>query len=116
MIPKEERTNGVNDEQILFECPSCKTLIELNDEHKKPLDMMLKIYICYHCKGIYYIKGLDSSYRIRNKLRYKTWKLTDFQKLGPDYYDNGLLKGEIIKDWITIFGGGFSRFKWWTRY
>jgi uncharacterized protein YbaR (Trm112 family) len=57
MPPKVQSSSGVNAEQILLECPSCRTFIELNDEHKRPLDMMLKIYICYHCKGIFYIKA-----------------------------------------------------------
>lgn len=116
MIPKKERVDELNDKQIFLQCPSCKTFIELNDEHKKPLDMMLKIYVCYHCKGIYYIKGLDSDFRTKNNVRYKAWKVTDFQKLELDYYEAGLLNNEIIKDWVTTFGGGFSRFKWWTRY
>lgn len=116
MTTKVERSSGVNGEQILLECPSCKTFIELNDEHKRPLDMMLKIYICYHCKGIFYIKGLDSVYRTKNKTRLKTWIVTDFQRLEQDYYENGLLQNEITKDWTTELGGGFSRYKWWTRF
>lgn len=116
MNPIEGPIDEANDEQILFECPSCKTLIELNDEHKKPLDMMLKIYVCYQCKGIYYIKGLEIDYSTKNKIRYKVWKLTDFEKIESEYYEGQLRNNEIIKDWVTKYGGGFSRFKWWTRF
>jgi hypothetical protein len=116
MAPRRGTFVKAKKDQITIECPSCQTLIELNGDHKKPLDIMLKIYICYKCNGIYYVKGLEIDYRVKNNVKYKTWKLTDFDKLEPDYYENGLLNNEIIKDWITEYGGGFSRFKWWTRF
>ena len=106
----------VNKEMIFLECPTCKTLIELNDEHKKPLDLMLKIYRCYYCRIIYYIKGLEDVYRVKNKIQYKTWKLTDWEKIELDEYNYRVQNGEIIEDWIFEAGGGFSRHKWWTRF